>query len=151
VPGQTVQVKVLLRPYRGSPELRTIPITIPVQADRGTTLRLQITDSVGADRTTRPVSPLATVNQAGSLEQFIRILNRERRNDRLYITLLQPTPTLLLEDKELPNAPLSTVNVLGQRRGSLNATTLRESLAGEWSLPTDGVVSGGVSLSIRIR
>lgn len=151
VPGQTVQVKVLLRPYRGSPELRTIPITIPVQADRGTTLRLQITDSVGADRTTRPVSPLATVNQAGSLEQFIHILNRERRNDRLYVTLLQPTPTLLLEDKELPNAPLSTVNVLGQRRGSLNATTLRESLAGEWSLPTDGVVSGGVSLSIRIR
>ncbi len=151
VPGQTVQVKVLLRPYRGAPELRTIPITIPLQTDRNTTLRLQVSDSVGADRTTRPMSPLATVNQAGSLEQFIRILNRERRNDRLYLTLLQPTTTLLLEDKELPNAPLSAVNVLGQRRGSPNATTLRESLAGEWSLPTDGVVSGGVSLSIRIK
>ncbi|HLX00143.1 MAG TPA: hypothetical protein VKR82_15995 [Candidatus Acidoferrales bacterium] len=151
VPGQTIQVKVLLRPYRGAPELKTIPITIPLQTDRGTTLRLQVSDSVGADRTTRPVSALATVNQAGSLEQFIRILNRERRNDRLYITLLQPTTTLLLEDKELPNAPLSAVNVLGQRRGSPNATTLRESLAGEWSLPTEGVVSGGVSLSIRVR
>jgi len=151
VPGQIIQVKVLLRPYRGAPELKTIPITIPLQTDRGTTLRLQVSDSVGADRTTRPVSALATVNQAGSLEQFIRILNRERRNDRLYVTLLQPTTTLLLEDKELPNAPLSAVNVLGQRRGSPNATTLRESLAGEWSLPTEGVVSGGVSLSIRVR
>jgi len=151
VPGQTIQVKILLRPYRGAPELKTIPIIIPLQTDRGTTLRLQVSDSVGADRTTRPVSALATVNQAGSLEQFIRILNRERRNDRLYITLLQPTTTLLLEDKELPNAPLSAVNVLGQRRGSPNATTLRESLAGEWSLPTEGVVSGGVSLSIRVR
>jgi hypothetical protein len=150
-PGQTIQVKVLLRPYRGAPELKTIPITIPLQTDRGTTLRLQVSDSVGADRTTRPVSALATVNQAGSLEQFIRILNRERRNDRLYITLLQPTTTLLLEDKELPNAPLSAVNVLGQRHGSPNATTLRESLAGEWSLPTEGVVSGGVSLSIRVK
>jgi hypothetical protein len=34
VPGQTVQVKVLLRAYRGSAELRTIPITIPASGPR---------------------------------------------------------------------------------------------------------------------
>lgn len=150
-PGQTIQVKVQLRPYRGASELRTIPVTIPVQADRGTTMRILVSDSLGADRTTRPISPLAAANQAGGLEQYIRILNRERRNNRIYVTLLQPTTTLLLEDKELPNAPLSAVNVLNQRRGEPNATMLRESLAGEWSLPTDGVVAGTVSLTIRIR
>jgi hypothetical protein len=79
------------------------------------------------------------------------MLNRERRNNRLYVTLLQPTTTLLLEDKELPNAPLSAVNVLDQRRGAPITTALRESLAGEWSSPTEGVVSGSVSISIRIR
>ena len=151
VPGQTVQVKVLLRQYRGSAELRTMPITIPLEANPGTTLRILVSDSLGADRTTRPVSPLVTANQAGGLEQYIRILNRERRNNRLYITLLQPTTTLLLEDKELPNAPLSEVNVLNQRRGEPTATMLRESLAGEWSLQTEGVVSGTVSLPIRVK
>ncbi len=156
VPGQTVQVKVLLRAYRGSADLHTIPITIPAEANPGTTLRILVSDSLGADRTTRPVSPLATAAQAGSLEQYIRILNRERRNNRLYVTLLEPTTTLLLEDKELPNAPLSAVNVLNQnvlnqRRGEPSATMLRESLAGEWSLPTEGVVSGTVSLSIRVK
>jgi hypothetical protein len=150
-PGQTIQVKVLLRSYRGPSELRTIPVTIPQQADRGTTLRLLVSDSLNADRATRPISALATMNQAGGLEQLIHVLNRERRNNRLYVTLLQPTTTLLLEDKELPNAPLSTVNVLDQRRGAPVATALRESLAGEWSLPTDGVVSGAVSISIRIK
>jgi hypothetical protein len=150
-PGQTVQLKVLLRAYRGTAELRTMPITIPMEANPGTNLRILVSDSLGADRTTRPVSPLVTANQAGSLEQYIRILNRERRNNRLYVTLLQPTTTLLLEDKELPNAPLSEVNVLNQRRGEPSATMLRESLAGEWSMPTEGVVSGTVSLSIRVK
>lgn len=151
LPGQTVQVKVLLRAYRGSADLRSIPITIPAEANPGSTLRILVSDSLGADRTTRPVSPLATANQAGGLEQYIRILNRERRNNRLYVTLLQPTTTLLLEDKELPNAPLSAVNVLNQRRGEPSATMLRESLAGEWSMPTEGVVSGTVSISIRVK
>jgi hypothetical protein len=150
-PGQTIQVKVLLRSYRGPSELRTIPVTIPQQADRGTTIRVLVSDSLNADRATRPISALATTNQAGGLEQLIHVLNRERRNNRLYMTLLQPTTTLLLEDKELPNAPLSTVNVLDQRRGSPVTTALRESLAGEWSLPTEGVVSGAVSISIRIK
>jgi SpoIVB peptidase S55 len=151
VPGQTVQVKVLLRAYRGSAELRTIPITIPSQVDRGVNLRILVSDSLGADRTLRPISPQASAGQAGGLEQYIRILNRERRNNRLYVTILQPTTTLLVEDKELPNAPLSAVNVLNQRRGEPNATMLRESLAGEWSLPTEGVISGTVSLSVRVK
>lgn len=151
VPGQTVQVKVLLRAYRGSAELRTIPITIPSQVDRGVNLRILVSDSLGADRTLRPISPQASAGQAGGLEQYIRILNRERRNNRIYVTILQPTTTLLLEDKELPNAPLSAVNVLNQRRGEPNATMLRESLAGEWSLPTEGVISGTVSLSVRVK
>ena len=151
VPGQTVQVKVLLRAYRGAAELRTIPITIPAQVDRGVNLRILVSDSLGADRTLRPISPQASAGQAGGLEQYIRILNRERRNNRIYVTILQPTTTLLLEDKELPNAPLSAVNVLNQRRGEPNATMLRESLAGEWSLPTEGVISGTVSLSVRVK
>lgn len=150
-PGQKIQVKVLLRPYRGTAELRTVPIIIPQEANPNSTLRILVSDSLGADRTTQPISPLAAANQAGGLEQYIRILNRERRNNRLYVTLLEPTTTLLLEDKELPNAPLSEVNVLNQRRGEPNATMLRESLAGEWSLPTESVVSGSASLSIRIK
>ncbi len=151
VPGQTLQVKVLLRPYRGVTELRTIPITIPMETARGTSLRVIVSDALSADRSARPVSPLAMANQAGGLEQYINILNRERRNNRLYVTLLQPTATMLLEDKELPNVPLSAANVLDQRRGSPNATMLRETLAGEWSMPTEGVVSGLVSISIRIK
>ena len=109
VPGQTLQVKVLLRAYRGAAELRTIPITIPAQVNCGANLRILVSDfPLGAKPHVAPdFRAGVSASQAGGLEQYIRILNRERRNNRLYVTLLQPTTTLLLEDKELPNAPLS--------------------------------------------
>jgi len=34
-----------------------------------------------------------------NLEQLISVLNRERRNNRLYVTLLGPSPTMVVQDK----------------------------------------------------
>ncbi len=148
-PGEAVIVKVLLRPYRGAPFLQDVPIAIPPQAARGTTLRIQVSESELLNRMTRPFT-LAPQGRLAGLEQLITLLNRERRNNRLYVTLLQPTPTLLVEDKELPNAPLSEINVLDQRRSS-GSLLLRESTVGEWSVPMNQVVSGSYSISILVR
>ena len=123
--------------------------TIPPQAARGSTLRILVSDSESLNR----MSHLFTFapGRLAGLEQLITVLNRERRNNRLYVTLLQPTPTLLVEDKELPNAPLSEINVLDQRRSSGSSLLLRESTAGEWSVPLNQVISGLYSLSITVK
>jgi hypothetical protein len=148
-PGEEIHIKVLLRPWRGAPFLREVPITIPEQAARGP-VRILISDSDTLNRLGRffvfsPVSRLA------SLEQLITLLNRERRNNRLYVTLLQPNPTLLLEDKELPNAPGSQINVLDHRRSTGSSLLLRESIAGEWSVRLDQVISGQHVLTITVK
>ncbi len=148
-PGESVNVKVLLRPYRGAPFIREVPITIPPQAARGTQMRILVSDSEQLNRMSR-LFTLAPGRLTG-LEQLITLLNRERRNNRLYVTLLQPTPTLLVEDKELPNAPLSEINVLDQRRSPGGSLLLRESTAGEWSAPMNQVISGSYSLSIAVK
>ncbi len=44
-PGDTVNGKVQLRPYRGSPVIRDVPITIPQQAVRGTNMQILASDS----------------------------------------------------------------------------------------------------------
>ncbi len=149
LPGEPVSVKVLLRPYRGAPIIQEVPIAIPPQAARGSTLRILVSDSDTLNRMSR-LFTFAPGRLAG-LEQLITLLNRERRNNRLYVTLLQPTPTLLVEDKELPNAPLSEINVLDQRRSSGSSMLLRESTAGEWSVPMNQVVSGFYSLNITVK
>lgn len=149
-PGETVNVKVLVRSYRGTPVMREIPITIPPQAPRGP-LRILVSDSESLNRVSRFFS-FSPQSRLSGLGQLITLLNRERRNNRLYVTLLQPSPTLLLDDKELPNAPLSQINVLDQRRGGSSASLLlRESIAGEWSTALNQVITGQQSITITVR
>ena len=147
-PGEQVRIKVLLRPYRGTPFLEEVPIRIPMAA-RGT-LRVVVSDAETLNRMSNGMAFSPFARLAG-LEQLIRMLNRERRNNRLYVALLQPAPTLLVEDKELPNAPLSEIEVLEPGRTLGGPTLLRESLAGEWSVPMNQVISGQQSLLIRVK
>lgn len=147
-PGDPVVIKVLLRPYRGTPVLRDIPVTIPMQATRGSIMRVQVSD---ADSLNRIPNLVAAQGRLGGLDQLISLLNRERRNNQIYVTLLKPTPTLLVEDKELPDAPLSQINVLDQKRLPGNSALLRESTAGEWSVPMDEIIAGSTSVFITIK
>jgi hypothetical protein len=148
-PGETVAVKVLLRPYRGAAFTQDIPITIPAQASHGT-LQLMVSD---ADFLNRNVQSLASSSQGElpGLEELIKLVNRERNNDRLYATLLQSTPTMLVEDKEMPNLPASEINVLNQRQNPGGARLLRESTAGEWSVDMHQVIAGQHLLTITVK
>jgi hypothetical protein len=147
-PGDTVSIKVLLRPYRGAPVTREVPITIPLQATRGTTMRVQVSDSESLNRM---ASLVVTQGRLGNLDQLISLINRERSNNQLYVSLLKPSPTLWLEDKEMPAAPLSEINILNQRPLPGNAVLLRESSAGEWSVPMDEIIAGSASVYIDIK
>jgi hypothetical protein len=82
---------------------------------------------------------------------LIRVINRERQNDHLYVTLLQNSPTLLVEDKELPNVPASAVNVLDQHRVPGGAQMLFQSVIGEHSVGMNQVITGQQYLSITIK
>lgn len=148
-PGETLNVKVLLRPYRGEPFIQSILVTIPAQTARGM-LQLVISD---ADFLNRNVQSLASTSQGQltSLEQLIQLLNRERHNDRLYATLLQPTPTVFVEDKEMPNVPASAISVLDQRQTSDGARLLWQSTAGQWSVPMHQVITGQHMLTLTVK
>lgn len=148
-PGDSVAVKVLLRPYRGAPFIQEIPVTIPAQTTRGA---LQLVVS-GADFLNRNVQSMAATSQGQlpGLEELIQLTNRERHNDRLYATLLQSTPTMLVEDKEMPNVPVSAINVIDQRQNPGNARLLLQSTAGEWSVEMHQVIAGQRMLTITVK
>jgi len=147
-PGDTVTVRVQLRPYRGSPVIRDIPIAIPPQAVRGTSMQILASDSSTLNRMSVVSGSQARLD---SLEQLIAVLNRERRNNRLYVTLLGSSPTLVVQDKVMPNVPASQINLLDQRGGPASSLVVRESAAGEWSLPLDQIIQGSTSITIQIK
>jgi hypothetical protein len=147
-PGETVSVKVLLRPYRGEPFIQQIPITIPPQTARGT-LQLLVSDGETVDRMVDPAAGMQ--GPLPGLEELIKLINRGRQNDYLYATLLQPTTTLLIEDKVLPNAPSSEINVLDQRQSVGGARLLHQSLAGSWSAEMHQVITGERTLTVTVK
>ena len=148
-PGETLEVKVLLRPYRGAPVVREIPIRIPQEVNKGK-LQLMVSDADWVNRNLEMVTATSE-GQLPGLEELIRLVNRTRQNDRLYATLLQPTPTLLVEDKELPNAPVSEINVLNERQNPGDTRLLWQSTAGEWSVEMHQVIAGEHSLTITVK
>ena len=151
-PGENLKVRVLLRPYRGPSRIEETTVHVPDQMARGTTLRVLVSDADLMNRASRGFM-FGGMGGAGGegLDQLITLINRERRNDRLYVGLFVPAPTLLWDDKELPNAPLSQVNVVDGRPAPGTVQVLRESLASESSIALGGPVSGLISLNLQIR
>jgi SpoIVB peptidase S55 len=149
-PGENLRVRVLLHPYRGEAHIEETTVHVPDQIARGTMLRVMVTDGDLLNRASRGFQLSASGGPPG-LDQLITLLNRERRNDRLYVGLFMPSPTILWDDKELPNAPLSQINVIDGRPAPGTVQVLRESLASESSVQLTGPVSGIVSLNLQIR
>jgi len=152
-PGENLKVRVLLRPYRGESRVEETMVHVPDQMARGTTLRVLVSDADWLNRASRGFAFAGMPGASGpeGLDQLIGLLNRERRNDRLYVGLFVPAPTLVWDDKEMPNIPLSQINVIDGRPTPGSVQVLRESLASEASIPLGGPVTGVLSLNLQIR
>jgi hypothetical protein len=147
-------VRVLVRPYRGETRIEETTVHVPDQISKGATLRVLVTDADWMNRASRGFNfgmmPGGASGPEG-LDQLIALMNRDRRNDRLYVGLFVPAPTMVWDDKELPNVPLSQISVIDGRPAPGSVQVLRESLASESSILLGGPVSGLISLNLQIR
>jgi hypothetical protein len=150
-PGENVRVRVLLRPYRGEARVAELTVRVPEQIAPGTAVRVLVSDADWLNRSSRGFVFFGAPAVDGGLEQLITLLNRERRNDRLYAGLFVPAPTLIWADKEMPNVPLSQINILDGRPNPGSVQVLRESLASEDSVGLGGPVAGVISLNLTVR
>jgi len=152
-PGDDLKVRVLLQPYRGPARIEETTVHVPDQIARGATLRVLVSDADWMNRASRGFNFPGMPGAAGpeGLDQLITLMNRERRNDRLYVGLFVPAPTLVWDDKEMPNAPLSQINMIDGRPAPGTVQVLRESLSSESSIALGGPVSGLISLNLQIR
>ena len=86
------------------------------------------------------------------LNATIAALNKERTNQRLYISLLQSNPQAMVEDKIMPGLPLSVMNIMDGMRGTQEMVVLGESSVNEVATPPmDFVVAGAQVLTITIK
>ncbi len=147
-PGDQIMVETVIRPYRGERLVRQIPIRIPASTSKGM-LRILVSDGDTLDRIHRG-TPM--MNRGLGLAPTIALLNKERANDRVYVSLIESDPEAMVADKVMPTLPLSVMNVMENMRGTQDMVVLGESSVSEASTDSlDYVVSGAQMLTINIK
>ena len=145
-PGEQVEGRVVLRPYRGDPIERSFQVKIPAAAPKGR-LRVLISDAQTLDRGTRRAGAR---NRFMSLSETVSLLNKEHGNHQLFVTLRRPEATAHLDDKTLPNLPQSVLNVMqGTARRRLFVE--RESTLDQSVMSFDSIVSGRQTIDIEVQ
>src|SRR5580765_956151 len=146
--GTEIPVKVFLRPYRGERIEQNLTVKIPADLPKGEH-RILLSDAVTLNRLQ---STAVSSNRYLDLPETVSLLNQERGNNRLYVSVVQRRATYYSEDKTLPALPLSVLNVLqGQRSAGRALTGIAESAEEEFSVPFDQMVTGSFSLPITVR
>jgi hypothetical protein len=146
--GTDIPVKVFLRPYRGERIEQDLTVKIPADLPKGEH-RILLSDAVTLNRLQ---SAAVSSNRYLDLPETVSLLNQERGNNRLYVSVVQRRPTYYSEDKTLPALPLSVLNVMQSQRSAGRALTgIAESAQEELSVPFDQMVTGSFSLPITVR
>jgi hypothetical protein len=143
--GREVNVKVLLRTFKGEELVKSIPIEIPANASGS--LQLLVADANRLSAEDRRESRGAETQR---VSQLIRTFNKARRGNRLYVRLSAPDQGAIVNGEALTALPPSVLAVLEADRNSGTYSPLRSATRGEWDLPIELAVSGSRLLTITL-
>jgi hypothetical protein len=131
--GETVPLSVGIKPFRGPEVTRDLTLTLPQELPPGR-LILQVGD---AQTLARSDSESSDDFVPKDLKQLIFLINRLRRNDRLYAVLTRADNGLVFQGERLPNLPPSMAEVMGrpQTHGNVQHVLYRGVAEESLSLP----------------
>ncbi len=145
--GTDVPVKVFLKPYRGGRLEKDVIVNIPAGLARG---EYQILFS-DAETLSRFQNIASNLNRIEDIPQTVALLNEERSNDKLYVSLIESQPTVYSDEKVLPRLPASILNVMQSGRATNHEfVSTPESAHEQTSIAFDDVVTGNYILKIHV-
>ncbi len=147
-PGTELPIKVFLRPYRGERLERNIKVKIPIGLAKGEH-RILLSD---ADTLNRLQAQAGLANRFIDVPRIASLINQERSNDKLYVSLVEARPTVFSDDKAMPSLPGSVLNIMQSGRSATRPfVTTAETAIEQASIPFDYMVSGSFSLRFTIK
>jgi hypothetical protein len=145
-PGDTVNLKVVTRSYRGDEALRTLPIAIPSTAPPSVSIVVSDGPRLAQSEQRDPRRAL----QTQSIDRLITVLNGARRSNRVYVKLVATAPGAMLHGESMPSLPPSVLGVLEGDRQNGALRPLQTSTLGEWELAVDAMVTGTRTLTLDL-
>ena len=145
--GNIVTIEATLRPYHGQIRNYRIPIRLPATLPPGP-MRLLVSDGGTLDRLLQPAHLGA---QPLDISATIAQLNSMHPNDRLYVTLLEPSAQATIEGRTLATVPISMANVLDSLKDNQRVALSGESAVPAASVPVDAMLSGQQVVTVRVE
>jgi len=146
--GTSVDLRILLRTYRGEEVTRSLPVDIPANA-RGS-VSIMVSDGTRLSQWEArelQVQPLQTTG----LPQMIRVLNSTRKNNRLYVRLVTRDGGAVIKGEPLSALPSSVLAVMESDRNGGNFRPLQSALSGEWEITAGYAVTGSRTLTLPLE
>jgi hypothetical protein len=146
--GAEIPVKIFLRPFRGERLERSLTVKIPAGMPKGDQ-RILFSD---AETLNRIQNAAAAGDRFMNIPDTVALLNQERVNNRVYVSLMEGRATYYSDDKVLPSLPASMLNVLQtEHTASRSLIGTTETVQEQQSIPLDELVSGSYSLRITVK
>jgi hypothetical protein len=146
-PGTTVDLRVLLRTYRGEEITQTVPVQIPANA-RGS-VSIMVSDGTRLSQWEARELQVQPAQTHG-LPQMIRVLNQARKNNRLYVRLVTRDGGAVVKGESLAALPPSVLAVMESDRNGGSFRPLQSALLGEWEIISGHAVVGTRTLTIPL-
>jgi hypothetical protein len=124
---------VLLRTYRGEEITRTLPIEIPSNASGS--IQIMVADGTRLGQWESRELQMQPLQTRG-LPQMMSVLNKARKNNRLYVRLISRDGGAIVKGEPLSSLPPSVMAVMESDRNGGSYSPLRSALLGEWELAT---------------
>ena len=138
-PGDTLEVRVYLRPYRGDRLVRRMDVTIPKTVSAG-----QVQVLVGSARavTRHDLNAVPQRYRPTDGPRLIELLNNRRTGNRVYLKMFQGGAGGMVKGREMPGLPPSVLAVMDSERTKGSFVPIREKVVAEETIRTDYVVAG---------
>ena len=147
-PGTPVNLRILLRTYRGEEVTQSLPVQIPANA-RGS-VSIMVADAARLSQFEArelQVQPLQTTG----VPQMIRVLNSARKNNRLYVRLVTRDGGAVVKGEPLAALPSSVLAVMESDRNGGSFRPLQSALVGEWEITAGYAVTGSKTLTLPLE
>ena len=138
-PGDTLEVRVFLRPYRGDRVVKRLDVKIPKTISNGP-VQVLVGSSQAVLRHDLNAVPQRYRPTDGP--RLIELLNNRRTGNRVYLKMFQGGAGGMVKGREMPGLPPSVLAVMNSERTKGSFLPIREKVVAEETVLTDYVIAG---------
>lgn len=136
-PGDQMDLRVTLKPYRGEPLTEIKEILIPEELPPGK-LTLHVGDAYMLSRRETRDDTMVFKD----FDHLIHLINNLRTNDKIYLLFTREDKGLFMQGVRFPNLPLSKASIMIHPQTKGNYTILKERGVMEESISTPYMIEG---------